>query len=129
MGVIRGVIKITRSAAEFIIFKFPQVRPRNQRRITPSNLVAGIRSKKFFGFVECDISVPDELRARFAQFPPIFKNAMVSIDDVGPVTKELCERYGYLNNPARTLISSFFGKEVVLTTNQIIWYLDHGKSP
>ena len=98
-----------------------------ERRISPQELVEGIRSRKYFGFLECDITVPHRLRPHFAQFPPIFKNAMVSRDDVGPTTKKLCEEYGYLKKPARTLISSFFGKGVVLTTNQIIWYLDHGE--
>ena len=71
--------------------------------------------------------VPDHLKPHFAQFQPIFKNVDVGRDDVGPLTAGLCEKYGYLKKPAKTLISSYFGKNVLLTTNQIIWYKQHGK--
>ena len=71
--------------------------------------------------------VPDHLKVYFAQFEPIFKNIDVGRDDVGPLTAGLCETYGYLKKPAKTLISSYYGKNVLLTSNQIIWYKQHGK--
>ena len=71
--------------------------------------------------------VPDHLKDYFAQFQPIFKNVDVGRDDVGSLTAGLCEKYGYLKKPAKTLISSYHGKKVLLTSNQIIWYKQHGK--
>ena len=90
-------------------------------------MIAGISSEELFGFIVCDAAVPDHLKKKFAQFQPIFKNEMVSIDDVGEVMRELCIRYGYLKTPARTLIASFFGNGILLTSDQVIWYLNHGK--
>ena len=84
-------------------------------------------SDELFGFAKCDVHVPDERKEFFSQFPPVFKNVEVSNNDVGPYMKELLKTLGYLNKPRRTLISSFFGEGVVLTTDQIKWYLQNGK--
>ena len=76
-------------------------------------------SDEFFGFAKCDVRVPDEQKEFFSQFPPIFKNVEVSNNDVGPYMKGLLNILGRLKKPRRTLISSFFGEGVVLTTDQI----------
>ena len=96
-------------------------------KYTESELLEEIVADNIFGVAECDVSVPDDLKHKFSQFPPVFKNVNVSINDVGPYMKELCQKSGYLSTPRRTLISSFFGEEVVLTTDQIKWYLQNGE--
>ena len=40
-------------------------------------------SGKFFGFVECDVSVPPHLHSKFGEMCPNFKNNDVSGDDMG----------------------------------------------
>ena len=96
-------------------------------KYTESELLEEILADDIFGVAECDVSLPDNLKHKYSQFPPVFKNVNVSINDVGPYMKDLCEKSGYLSTPRRTLISSFFGEEVVLTTDQIKWYLQNGK--
>ena len=83
--------------------------------------------KDLYGLVECNIHVPDHLKSYYSQFPPIFKNVDVSINDVGPYTEKLCKEQGVLKQPKRTLISSYFGNGQLLTTDQIKWYVEHGK--
>ena len=95
--------------------------------ITVETLIEKILADELFGLVQCDVHVPDHLKSYYAQFPPVFKNAEVSLEDVGPHMKALCERYGYLKTPRRTLISSFFGEQMLLTTSQVKWFIDHGK--
>ena len=95
--------------------------------MTVEVMIEKILADELFGLVQCDVRVPDHLKSYYAQFPPVFKNAEVSLEDVGPHMKALCERYGYLKTPRRTLISSFFGEQLLLTTTQIKWYIDHGK--
>ena len=41
-----------------------------------------------FGYVQCDIEVPENLRELFANFPAIFKIKKVSRNDIGPFLKE-----------------------------------------
>ena len=51
---------------------FPYKRP-----LREENLLEQIRSGKLFGYVQCDIEVPEELKKKFASFTPIFKNTYV----------------------------------------------------
>ena len=108
---------------------FQQVRrsfvPR-QPLLTVNEFIQKILADELFGLIQCDIKTPEHLKSHFAQFPPVFKNVEVSLDDVGPHMKGICERYAYLKKPRRTLISSFFGEQVLLTTSQIKWYINHG---
>ena len=36
-----------------------------------------------FDYVQCDIKLPKKLWARFANFPPIFKNTLINKNDIG----------------------------------------------
>ena len=36
-----------------------------------------IKNGSLFGYVQCDLVVPDELKSKFAKFTPIFKNTEV----------------------------------------------------
>ena len=96
--------------------------------MTVNEFIKKILDDDLFGLVQCDIHVPEHMKSYFAQFPPVFKNTNVSLEDVGPHMKGICDRYGFLKTPRRTLISSFFGEEMLLTTTQIKWYIDHGKN-
>ena len=91
------------------------------------DFVKKIMTDDLFGLVQCDLRVPTRLKSYFAQFLPVFKNMEVSLEDVGPLMKGLCEQYGFLKTPRRTLISSYFGEQLLLTTSQIKWYKEHGE--
>ena len=45
-----------------------------KRPLSASSLVQNIRNETLLGYVQCDLSVPDELKAKFFNFPFIFKN-------------------------------------------------------
>ena len=45
-----------------------------RRSLTEQQLLEGIKKGNLFGYVQCDIEVAGNLRANFANFPPIFKN-------------------------------------------------------
>ncbi|KAL8603520.1 hypothetical protein ACOMHN_052749 [Nucella lapillus] len=53
--------------------------------------------------VQCDVEVPDHLRASFAEMLPVFKNAEVGLDDVGDYIKSYAKEQGLLRRPRRTL--------------------------
>ena len=46
--------------------------------LTQESLLTKIREDKLFGYVQCDLEVPDGLKYKFSNFPPIFKNFNVS---------------------------------------------------
>ena len=61
-----------------------------QTPCTFSDIKDAIISEESFGIVKCSISVPDELKPRFSEFPPIFKNSEIPISEIGEHMKEFC---------------------------------------
>ena len=81
---------------------FPYKRPFSEEQ-----LLQGIVAGRLFGYVQCDIEVPEHLRDYFSNFPPIFKNAVVSRDDLMiycNLMKEYAEKEGIMPQPRRRLI-------------------------
>ena len=51
-----------------------------------------IKRRRLFGYVQCDLKVPEHWKAYFANFPPIFKNTVVKGIDIGDLMKEYAEK-------------------------------------
>ena len=79
-----------------------------------------------FGYVQCDLSVPDELKAKFSNFPPIFKNIDVARSDIAEYMKTFKEENDLLKQPQIMLISSFKLTNGNLITPLFNFYLDLG---
>ena len=73
-------------------------------------LLENINFGSLFGYVQCDIEIPENLREGLAKFSPIFKNINVGGDGIGPFVNENIEKEGFLTQRRRILISSFFGE-------------------
>ena len=90
------------------------------------NMIEQIKAGELFGFAEVDIETPEHLFNKFSEFPPIFRNAVITEDQLGPYMKELRKD---LNNPIsdnKKLISSYTGTKILLYTPLLKWYLEHG---
>ena len=77
-----------------------------KRSLREESLLELIRTGKLFGYVQCDIEVPEEFKKKFANFPPIFKNTNVGRHDIGSLMQEISEKEGLLCQPWKMLISS-----------------------
>ena len=58
----------------------------------------------------------EELKKKFANFPPIFKNTDKGRHDIGLLTKDYAEKEGLLCQPRKMLISSYFLESGTLIT-------------
>ena len=76
--------------------------------------------------MQCDIEVPDNFRSNFNNFPPIFKNTLVSKSDIGDVMKNHAEEERLLSQPQKTLISSYALQNGTLFTPLLLFYLQLG---
>ena len=85
-----------------------------------------IRSGKLFGYVQCDIEVPEELKMNFANFPHIFKNTNVGRHDIRLLMKDYAQKEGILCQPRKMLFSSYFLENGTLITPLLLFYLDLG---
>ena len=97
-----------------------------RRSIAADQLLEEIKKGKLFGYVHCDIEVLDVLRSKFDNFPPIFKNTLVSKNDIGDLMKTYAEEEGIMSQPQKMLISSFTLHNGTLTTPLMFFYLQLG---
>ena len=66
---------------------FPYERP-----LSTDSHLAKIKEGFLFGYVQCDLVVPNELKSKFANFPPIFKITEVGRNGIGDYIKTMQSR-------------------------------------
>ena len=84
------------------------------------------KGRKVFGFVQCDIEGLENLRSKLVNFPPIFKNTLVSKGDIGDLLKNYAEEEKLLSQPQKMLITSFTLQYGTLITPLLLLYLQLG---
>jgi hypothetical protein len=109
----------------FLSILFRSLYPR-QEPASFERYVQQIEDGSFFGMVECDIVVPQELQSKFSEMAPIFKNVEVGSDQLGEGMIEAAKQSGYLRRPTKMLIGSLRGDKVLLASPLARWYLQQG---
>ena len=94
--------------------------------LSKETLLTRIHEDKLFGHVQCDLEVPEVLRERFANFPPIFKNCDVARENIGKFMLEYAEKNALLLKPQRILISSYKLNNGIDITPLLKFYLKLG---
>ena len=112
-----NMYKTTTCVKEHLRKSFPYKRPLREK-----TLLEQIKSGKLFGYVQCDIEVPEELKKKFANSPSIFKNTNVGRHDIGLLMEDYAEKEELLCQPRRTLISSYFLKNGTLITPLLLFF-------
>ena len=95
----------------------------NKLPLSMETLLKRIDEDKLFGYVQCDLEVPEELYKRFANFPPIFKNSNVGREDIGDFMREYAEKNDLLMKTQRMLISSYKLNNGIVITPLLKFYL------
>ena len=85
-----------------------------------------IRNETKLGYVQCDLSVRDELKSKLSNFPPNFENIDVIRNDIGEYMESYAKKNDLLKQPQRMLISSFKLTYGTLITPLFNFYLDPG---
>ncbi|GFN90296.1 Zinc finger protein 546-like [Plakobranchus ocellatus] len=110
---------------DFINTRLPPSLPTSST-MTKASILHDIFDGYLFGLVRCDIKVPGSLQNHFSEMPPIFKNKEVSRNDIGSFMCNFADEHKLLQQPRRTLIGSFIGKNIFLATPLLRCYLEHG---
>ena len=98
-----------------------------KRPLSANSLLQNIRNETMFGYVQGDLSVPDEMKANISNFPPVFQNVLVIRNYIGEKMKTYAEENNLLKQPQRMLISSFKLTNGTLITPLFKFYLDLGQ--
>ena len=94
--------------------------------LSSEKLLARIEEDNLFGYVQCDLEVPGELRERFANFPPIFKNFDVGRENIGKFMLEYAQKNALSLKAQRMLISSYRLYDGIVITPLLKFYLKLG---
>ena len=100
--------------------------PRQKWQMTQQQIITAVVDGTLFGMVECDLHVPEHLQDHFAEMQPIFKNATVTRDDIGPFMRQYAVDHDIMSTPRRMLFGSYRGEKILLTTPLLQWYIAHG---
>ena len=92
-----------------------------RRSLAAEQLLQEIKKGRLFGYVQCDIAVPEKVKAYFANLPPFFKNTSVSKNDIGELMKMYAEEGLILYQPVKMLISSFTLQNGSLSTPLLLF--------
>ena len=76
--------------------------------------------------MQCDIEVPEKLRPKINNFPPIFKNTSVSRSDIGDLIENYAKEEKLLSQPRKMLIYRFTLQNGTLITPLLLFYLKLG---
>ena len=66
--------KIKKHVRTYFSYKIP---------LSTYSLLAKRKDGSLFSYVQCDLIFPDELKSKFANFPPIFKNTEFGRNNIG----------------------------------------------
>ena len=117
----RRLYETTNTVKQHIREHFPY-----RRSLAAEQLLEEIKKGKLFGYVQCDIEVAENLRSKFNNFPPIFKNTLVSKSDIGDSMRKYTEEERLLSQPRKMLTSSFTLQNRTLITPVLLFYLQLG---
>ena len=94
--------------------------------MTEDDIVKAITDGSLFWMALVDLQVPESLKEKFHDKPPIFKTATVSREDIGEFMKSYCEENDLLKTPRQMLISSYRAGCMLFITPLLKWYISHG---
>ena len=115
--------RIESDIKRFLDDEFPR---RSTRGMTQHQIITAVLDGTLFGMVECDVCVPGELQDHFAEMQPIFKNTMVTRNDIGPFMRDYAEEHDIMTTPRRMLVGSYRGDKILLSTPLLQWNPMHG---
>lgn len=95
-------------------------------RMSQNDIIRYILTDQMFCVIECDIHVPDQLKDKFSEMPPIFKNITVNFEDVGGYMQNYLESQGKPFKGRRYLVGSMFATKILLISPLVKWYLAKG---
>ena len=94
--------------------------------MTEPQIIQALKEDKFFGVIECDIEVPDNLKSKFSEMQPIYKNVELTKDCLSEHMKAIAKESGHLKGKLKMLIASMCGSKILLLTSLAKWYLEQG---
>ena len=89
-------------------------------------ILSAIRDGRLFGAALVDLATSDGLKERFHDLPLIFKHAEISMQDLSKHMKQYYQDNNITKVKRKLLISSYYGREILVITPLLRWYMQQG---
>lgn len=92
-----------------------------------TSLIEAIKQSQVFGFIECDVETPEQIRKDFGSFlfPPVIQRMDLDESNVSPYMKErIIEEERNFN--LSTVVQTYSGKKIFLLTSLARFYIEKG---
>ena len=99
---------------------------RYKRSLSEEQLLREIIDGKLFGWVQCDIVVPKQLRRCFSSFPPMFKSTVINREGTGTLMRVYAKKDNFMAQPRRMLMLNFHLTNGTLITPLLLFYMKLG---
>ncbi len=120
---------------DFAKTRMPKFSQKYSYTVTQEQILDGVRSGEFVGFVECYIEIPDQLpsylnsnlssEVYFDDYPPVFVMSTVKFYQMSPVMQQHILTQGLSKALRKALLSGLRAKKVLLCSSLLKWYLEH----
>ena len=110
--------KTTNSLEQHIEERLP-----HRRSLTAEQLLEELKKGKLFAYMQCDLGVHENLRSNFDNFSPMFKNTLVSKNDIGDLMKNRAKEGRLLSQHRKMLISNFTLQNGTINFPLLLFYL------
>lgn len=106
-------------------------------KITENHILEGVITENLFGMVEVDIEVPSQWPwyfqsptltpyEYFREMSPLFCSTDIPYEAMGSHMQRHVDHYNLSTNPRRLLVGGMKGKQLLIATPLLRWYLNHG---
>ncbi len=96
------------------------------RSVTKDCILAAVMKEELYGFLLVDIHCPEDLKSQLEDFPPIFANHTVKLDDIGAVMQKHVKEKNIKFKKRRLLLSGFEAEEILLSSRLLAFYMKMG---
>ena len=96
--------------------------------MSQGELLAIVKTGKFFGAVEVDIEVPDSLKEKLSEFAPLFVTCEIPMtcEVIGEHMYKYVEEQHLSLKPRKQLVAGLKARQILLATPLLQWYLLKG---
>ena len=96
---------------------------KNRGSLTESKIRSDIVNGELFGVLEVDITVKNEFKEFFSEFPPFFCTCRVPMSDIGEHMTQYCRENDIKFDYKKLLVSGTSASKILLATPLLQWYL------
>ncbi len=122
----REMLKTNDELKAFVSQQYENRYMKHKPEMTADEILEAVKTDKFFGCVQVDLHVPENLCEYFGEMSPIFCTTEVEFDSIGEHMQNFAKSHNISTNPRKLLIGGMKAEKILIATPLLKWYLTHG---